>query len=182
MTIVIDTDKRDELGISTDAYILLQAIWLMRSQDRDAIEQVTGWPRSKIGATMNEIEAAGLFTEATGDFSDDWKAIYNPMIDVDLGGLKSFCEEIIQHTNETTGRSFRNSKGFQKSVQRLLKGVPADKVTSNHFKAIISWAWMSWGESYKSAIGPNLFECTPEKYLARVEKAAEYFRTKASKS
>ena len=128
---------------------------------------------------MKEIEAAGLFTEATGEFSDDWKAIYNPMIDVDLGGLKSFCEEIIQHTNETTGRSFRNGNGFQKDVQRLLKAVPSDKAPINHFKAIISWGWLEWGEQYKKHVGPNLFSCTPDTYLARVEKAAEYFRTKA---
>jgi len=178
MTIVIDTDKRDELGISTDAYLLLQAIWQMRSQDRDAIEKATAWPRSKIGAIMNEIEAAGLFTEATGDFSDEWLSMYDPMSSVELSGLKSFCEEIVIHTNETTGRSFKNSKGFQKNIQRLLRGIPADKATASHFKAIISWAWLSWGESYKKAIGLNLFECTPEKYLARVEKAAEYFRSK----
>jgi uncharacterized phage protein (TIGR02220 family) len=177
MTIVIDTDKRDELGISTDAYILSQAIWLMRSQDRDAIEQVTGWPRSKIGATMNEIEAAGLFTEATGDFSDDWKAIYNPMIDVDLGGLKSFCEEIISFTNETTGRSFQNSKGFQKDSQRIIRAVPVEKATANHFKAIIKWAHLTWNEPYRSNIGPNLFK-HHTKYMSHLEKAAEYFRTK----
>lgn len=178
MTITLDTDKRDELGISTDAYILLQAIWQMRTADRDALEKATAWARSKIGATMKEIEAAGLYTEATGEFSDDWEAIYNPMISVELSGLKSFCEEIIQHTNQVTGRTFKNTDRFQADVRRIIKAVPQDKATVAHFKAIISWAWIKWSESFRDSIGPNLFRCKPELYLERVEKAAEYFRTK----
>jgi len=181
MTITLDTDKRDELGISTDAYILLQAIWQMRAADRDAIEKATAWARSKIGATMKEIEAAGLYTEATDEFSDDWRAIYNPMNSVELSGLKSFCEEIIVFINDTTGRSFRNNNGFQKDIQRIIKAVPSDKATVNHFKAIIKWAHLTWNEPYKSNIGPGLFK-HHTKYMSHMEKAAEYFRTKNKQS
>lgn len=178
MVISIDNSRRKELGISTEAYTLLMCMWLMRSQERDAIEVELDWTRSKIGQVMKEVEAAGLFTEFTGEFSDEWMSMFNPMENVDLSGLHAVTEAIIEYINLTTGRAFRNSRGFQKNISRLVKAVPKDKGTSDHFKVIIAWAWSEWGEEYKKYVGPNLFDCTPEKYMERLEKAIEWYERK----
>lgn len=181
MIISVDTTIRDEFGISTDAYMLLDCIWKGRNHEKDYLALALSWSRQKIGILISEVEAAGLFTEATGEFSDQWTSLYDPRINIDLSGLKSLTGAIIDHLVLRTGRSFRDGKTFQKAIQRLVKAAP-DHTSEKQFKALIDWMVSTWEAPYKDYIQPSWFECSPEKYVKFCEKANEYWRTKNNQS
>lgn len=181
MILSIDTDKRDELGISTDAYLLLYAMWMMRSTDKDAIEKALVWERGKIGKVMKECEAAGLLDSVSGELSAEWASLFNPLEKVELSGLQGLSDAIVAYINERTGREFRGGRAFTKAISRLIKAVPQEKGELSQFKRVIGWAVETWAQQYHHAIRPQLFESTPEKYLERCEKANEYYRTKLAK-
>lgn len=182
MILSIDTDKRDELGISTDAYLLLYAMWMMRNTEKDAVEKALVWERGKIGKVIKEAEAAGLFDGVTGEFSDEWVSLFNPLEDVELKGLHELADGIIQYLIEVTGRRFTGGKEFTKAIGKLARAVPPKYITLAQFKRIIKWANDKWGEQYKEAIAPTLFSKTvPKKFIERCDKANEYFNTIISK-
>lgn len=181
MILSIDTDKRDELGISTDAYLLLYAMWMMRSTDKDAIEKALVWERGKIGKVMKECEAAGLLDSVSGELSAEWASLFNPLEKVELSGLQGLSDAIVAYINERTGREFRGGRAFTKAISRLIKAVPQEKGELSQFKRVIGWAVETWPPEFQQYVRPQLFECTPEKYLERCEKANEYYRTKIAK-
>lgn len=182
MTLSIDTDKRDELGISTDAYLLLYTMWVMRSTDKDAVHSALLWERNKISKLIKECEAAGLFDGVTGEFSEEWVSLFNPLEKVELSGLGALAGAIIEYLREATGREFRGGKQFTKAIGDLARKVPPQYMELPQCKRMISWANEKWGEQYREAIAPTLFsKTTPEKYIERCEKANEYYRTKIAK-
>lgn len=181
MTITLDTDKRDELGISTDAYLLLYAMWVMRTTDKDAAHSALGWERNKISKLVKECEAAGLFDGVSGELSTEWASLFNPLEKVELNGLQGLSEAIVAYINERTSREFRGGRAFTKAISRLIKAVPQEKGELSQFKRVIGWAVDKWPPEFQQYVRPQLFECTPEKYLERCEKANEYYRTKLAK-